>query len=425
MPAIADLKHNMRELALKAHAVVLDEKMTGAEKREALDKYDPEIKALSEEIKNAEYLAEQGKSLSAIINGGANDTTPEPDKAPPSIKGLGEQFTESEGFQKALKAVGSRVDTGPIELKGLMSTTGLKMLTEASLKATLLESGLSSANVIAPDYQPGILPILFERPVVADLMPNSTTNSNTVRYAVESTATNAAAPTAEGAAKPASTLNFNVVDEPIRKIATTIKNSDEILQDIPQMQSYVGGRLVLFVRLDEEAEIIGGDGTGVHLVGLLNRSGLTAAQAKSTDSVAIAVHKEITKIRVASFLEPDGIVLHPNDWEGALLEQDANGQFYGGGPFSGAYGTPGTPGALAMRTYWGLRVVSTTAMTQNTGLIGAFQLGAEVVRRTGITVEVTNSNEDDFLKNLVAFRAEERLGLKVYRPSAFGTVTGI
>jgi HK97 family phage major capsid protein len=421
MPAIADLKENMRDLAIKAHEVVLDEKMTGAEKREALDKYDPEIKALAEQIKDAEYLMEQDKSLSAIINGGGEDKTPDPAK-PVRVKGFGEQFTDSEGFQKAMKAVGSKIDTGPIALDGLMSTAGLRA---QFMNATLTESGLTSGSVIAPDYQPGILPILFERPVVADLMMNTTTTSNTVRYAKESVATNAAAPTAEGAAKPASTLNFTVVDEPIRKIATTIKNSDEILQDIPQMQSYVGGRLVLFVRLDEEAELLGGDGTGVHLVGFLNRSGKTAAQAKGTDTIAIAVHKEITKIRVGSFLEPDGIVFHPNDWEQASLETDANGQFYGGGPFSGAYGTPGTPGALQTRPYWGLRPVSTTAMTENTALLGAFQLGAEVVRRTGITVEVTNSNEDDFLNNLVAFRAEERVGLKVYRPAAFGTVTGI
>jgi len=52
MPALADLKHDMRDLALKAHSLVEDEKLTAVEKREALDKYDTDIKSLSEKIKD-------------------------------------------------------------------------------------------------------------------------------------------------------------------------------------------------------------------------------------------------------------------------------------------------------------------------------------------------------------------------------------
>jgi HK97 family phage major capsid protein len=70
-------------------------------------------------------------------------------------------------------------------------------------------------------------------------------------------------------------------------------------------------------------------------------------------------------------------------------------------------------------------VVVTPAIAQGTALVGAFQLSAQVYRREGIRVEATNSNEDDFLKNLIAIRVEERLGLAVYRPAGFGTVTGL
>jgi hypothetical protein len=37
-------------------------------------------------------------------------------------------------------------------------------------------------------------------------------------------------------------------------------------------------------------------------------------------------------------------------------------------------------------------------------------------------VEITNANENDFLTNLLAVRAEERLGLAVYRPTGFTEV---
>jgi HK97 family phage major capsid protein len=69
--------------------------------------------------------------------------------------------------------------------------------------------------------------------------------------------------------------------------------------------------------------------------------------------------------------------------------------------------------------------VVTTAISAGTALVGAFQIGAQIFRRQGISVDMTNSNEDDFRKNLVAIRAEERLALAVYRPLAFCTVTGI
>lgn len=60
----------------------------------------------------------------------------------------------------------------------------------------------------------------------------------------------------------------------------------------------------------------------------------------------------------------------------------------------------------------------TTAVGAGTALIGTSS-AAQVWRKGGLTVEATNSNEDDFLKNLVTIRAEERLGLAVYRPVAF------
>ena len=56
-------------------------------------------------------------------------------------------------------------------------------------------------------------------------------------------------------------------------------------------------------------------------------------------------------------------------------------------------------------------------------LVGAFQQGASVIRRKGLTVEVANQNEDDFVYNRIAIRIEERLALAVRYPKAFCKVT--
>jgi HK97 family phage major capsid protein len=402
------LKNEYRTLAMKAHEVVTDSDLTAAEKRERYEAMDADLKALSDRIKDAEWLDERASHLSNILG---PDPAAETPAAAPQTPGSFANVVDSDVFRQQVERfkVDRRINTGPIEIKNATLTTG----------------GLADPNVIEPARRPGVLPILFERLTVADLMPNSTTTSNTFRSVVETTATNAASTVSEGGTKPEGAFDFDIVDEPVRKIAVIQKVADEALEDLSWLQSYLNGRLSLFVRIREEQQLLTGNGTAPDLRGLLNRSGLTAAQAKGADSVAVAVHKEITKVRVASFLDPDAIVIHPNDWEAASLEVDSNGQFFGNGPFTGPYGN-GQPGTGTYAgTYWGLRAVVTTAITENTILLGAFATAAEVVRRSGLVVDMTNSDQDDFIKNLMTVRAEERLALAVYRPAAFGTVTGV
>lgn len=397
------LKHNIAKLAMDMHAVVTDSDLTVAERQEKYDAMDVDLKKYQQEYADSVWLEEKDKSLTSLMGADPGAAVETDHQAP---AGSFADAINTDVFKAAADRfkIDRRINTGPMEIRNATVTTG----------------GLASPDVITPTRRPGVLPILFERLTVADLMPNSTMTGNTFRSVVETVATNAASTVAEEGVKPEGAFDFDVVDEPARKIAVVQKVADEALEDLVWLRSYLDGRLTLFVRIREEQQLLTGAGTGVDLDGLLNRS-LTAAQALGGDTIAIAVHKEITKVRVASFLDPDGIVFHPNDWQAARLEQDANDQFYGGGPFTGPYGVNGIAGS----TYWGLRTVVTQAMTENTILLGAFATAAEVIRRSGLTVDMTNSDQDDFIKNLVTLRAEERLALAVYRPSAFGTVTGV
>jgi len=58
-------------------------------------------------------------------------------------------------------------------------------------------------------------------------------------------------------------------------------------------------------------------------------------------------------------------------------------------------------------------------MTVDKFLTGAFKMGAQIFDREDANVEVSTEDSDNFRKNLVTIRAEERLGLAVYRPEAF------
>jgi len=66
-------------------------------------------------------------------------------------------------------------------------------------------------------------------------------------------------------------------------------------------------------------------------------------------------------------------------------------------------------------------VVATQAITQNSFLTGAFQLGAQIYDRADAEIIVSTENADDFEKGLVTIRAEERLAFAIYRDEAFVT----
>ena len=51
--------------------------------------------------------------------------------------------------------------------------------------------------------------------------------------------------------------------------------------------------------------------------------------------------------------------------------------------------------------------------------VGAFKACGSVVNKGGVKVEATNTDQDDFVKNRMTIRAEERLALAVRRPAGF------
>ena len=123
-----------------------------------------------------------------------------------------------------------------------------------------------------------------------------------------------------------------------------------------------------------------------------------------------------------SGFRPDALLINPDDLYNIMIRKDTNGQYYGGGFVTGAYGN----GAVAEEpSIWGLKVVPSGSVTQGTCFIGAFKAGGSIVRNNeGLRVEFANQNEDDFIKNMITVRIEERLVLAVRRPACFVKITG-
>jgi HK97 family phage major capsid protein len=383
---------------------------------------------------NPEELAEVDellfKSAQARQSEGVRPTDPtapvlNDPQAQPWARGIdpGTQFIQSDGY----KAISNP------ETRGQKWSTGAIPVGALHTKGTLLEgagapgTGTGGGLIPVPDVIPGVVEkILASTPSVADLFSTRLVQTNTVRYIVEGTATSGAAGVAEGGAKPESTLALSTTDEPVKKIATSLVTSDEMIEDAQAAQGYINGRLSYFVKLEDERQILRGGGTN-ELVGVVGRSGVNVYSRGTVDNNAVCLAKVIANTRGSSFVEPDAIVMSPANWLSTRLLQDDNGQFYGSGPFGNSFGqTAGAVDAgLFGQTLWGKPVILSDYIGAGTALVGNFGQAAQLARRTGITIEASNSHLGLFLSNEVAIRAEERLALCVFRPGAFTTVSGL
>lgn len=334
------------------------------------------------------------------------------------IKSIGEQFVESKGYQRIKDP----------DQRGQSFTSGAVEM-DFGTKGTLLEGpggGGAALGNLVPGVIPGVVDKLFQRLTVADLLLSGQTNTPQLIYAVEGTATSGAAGVAEAGAKPESTLGLTSTTESVKKIATILNISDEMLEDAAQVQSYINGRLSLFIRIEEERQLLRGAGTN-ELQGIMNGRGINIyAGGTAVGNRAVQLFKALNGQRGSSLLEPDWIVINPTDWETIRLLTDTAGQYFGGGPFQGPYGNGRNFEASnivsgADEFIWNKPVIVTGALGAGTALIGT-RLGAQVFRKSGISVEATNSHGTNFASDLVTIRAEERLGLAVYRPSAFTDV---
>jgi HK97 family phage major capsid protein len=284
-----------------------------------------------------------------------------------------------------------------------------------------LKAEIGSTNVgglIQPDVRGLVAPIM--RPLrLLDLLPIGTTDSNSIEYVQETTLPlTTAAETVEGAAKPEAAYAFADATAPIRTIAHWKKVRKQTLADAAGLQTLMDTTLRYGVRRRLENQVLGGDGVGENIRGIINTSGIGTVAKAVGESAADALHHGIVAIQLAD-QEPGFVALHPTDWEQIRLSRDDSGAAAGTGGY--LFGAPSQQGAS---TLWGLPVVVSPAMPVNTGLVGDAQ-AALVAIRSGVEVLVSDSDQDDFIKNRVTLLAEMRAGLLVWRPSGFFTTTGI
>ena len=250
-----------------------------------------------------------------------------------------------------------------------------------------------------------------QRLTVRDLLAPGDTESNAVAYLRELLFTNNAAPVAENTTKPYSEITFEEVLSGVKTVAHLMKIAKQTLDDLPQLRSIINGRLLNGLKRVEDTQLLFGSGVGNNLHGIYTQATAFAnPSTKTTPSNSLDVMRLAMLQVTLAELSATGHVMHDIDWTDIELIKDANTKGY---LFSNPFGT------LEARL-WGLPV----AQTNQAGMLGNFLTGsfadaAQIFDREDANVVISTENADDFEKNMVSVRAEERLALAVYRPQAF------
>ncbi|QGY29070.1 phage major capsid protein [Pantoea cypripedii] len=264
-------------------------------------------------------------------------------------------------------------------------------------------------QIVPPTRLPGIDQTPKQRLFIRDLIAPGRTQSNTIYYVKQTGFTNNASVVPENTTKPYSEIAFAEETTPVRTIAHMFKASKQILDDFAQLQSTVEAEMNYGLKYVEEQEILFGDGTGAHLKGIIPQAtAFNPAFAVEKQSGIDVLRLAMLQAQLARF-PASGHVLHFTDWARIELTKDELGRYI-----------LANPAQLTTPTLWGLPVVATEA-AQFLGkfLTGAFNSGAQLFDREDANVVISTENADDFEKNMISIRCEERLALAVYRPEAF------
>jgi HK97 family phage major capsid protein len=284
-------------------------------------------------------------------------------------------------------------------------------------------------NLFAPPQRVPDISAIYQPLRIRSLLRVTPATSNLVEFVREdaSTTINNAAPQGAGSspfvrenvAKAESQINFVLVSLPVETIAHWIPCSRQALSDSQSLSNFLNSRMIFFLQLVEEQQLLTGSGTGGNLLGLLTTAtpfdtSTTVAGDTKLDTLARAIEQV-----QASGFSPNAVVLHPKDWNDIRLIKTTGTALNGSYVFS----PPSEPTPPAV---WNIPVVLSVKMPVSKFLILDGQNACELFDREQATVEISYEHADFFIKNMAAILVEERIVLATYQPDGMraGTFSG-
>lgn len=307
---------------------------------------------------------------------------------------------EAKGDSWGKQFVGAALYKGAIESGGMRARVEIK------------NTVVGAAATVAPDRQAAIVPGAFPALTVESLYASVPTSSNAIEFTREASFVNNAAETAEGAVKPETDITFSLVNMPVSTVAHWIKISRQLASDAPALAAYIDTRMRFGVQRRVESQLISGNATAPNLSGLMRSGNFTphgylSGALGSTLARVVLIRRVIADLFNAGYTA-SAILLNAADWaqiEIELLTSVSNGVRV-------SYDMAGNP------MLFGVRVVQSVGMAADTFAVGDFRQHGTIYNREDVTVAMSESDSDNFTRNLITLRAERRLALTSEVPAA-------
>jgi HK97 family phage major capsid protein len=272
-------------------------------------------------------------------------------------------------------------------------------------------------NAIGNTYserRPALVEGAFRAFTIEEQLTSIPTSAPSIDWIRENVFTNNAAETAEGVQKPQSSITFATGTMPVSTVAHWIKITRQLAMDNAALAAYINRRMIYGVNLRVENQLLSGNGTAPNINGLLNTGNFTAAgwanasliAAGTTNTRFNVIGKMMGDAESADY-PADTVILNTGDFWTMRLMMDTQGRYL-----------LGDPGSTAVPQLFGRKVIVSNAMPAGKVWVGNLAQAATLHVREGITVEMSDSDENNFQLNLVSVRAERRLALTVEKPAA-------
>ncbi|MGH2622038.1 MAG: phage major capsid protein [Sphingobacterium sp.] len=387
------------------------------EVKSALDALENNVKSLVGA--KAEEAAEQVKALKAELEAAKTEGTKLDEKFQKQFDELATSLTNAQTKRSHVKtnfadAFGDMIDENAESLSSYAGTKGKKtrMSTSTEIKAvgdmSFGNFGVGAYEAATTEVRSGLITSPFAPIWLRGILPQSSTSSAAIQYL------RASSPTGEGAAgvwdetavplvdKPEVDFDFELVTETVDWIAGYTRIHRSMLDDVDFLRSYIPNQLIygdrgLFVA--ENALIYSALSTAA-----------TAYDGTATVPVERVLDAAFGQL-VDSYMYPTHILMNNRDFLNLIRFNKAGGSL--------EYDLPGNSITQVGGQYYldGVPVFAVPSVPAGEFLV-LDNRHTQFVSRMAPEIQWSDEDRDNFVKNLVTVRAEERAAVLILNEAA-------
>lgn len=294
--------------------------------------------------------------------------------------------------------------------------SGMKNAFEMKAAATMTFSQSTTGTVVDRQYLPGIFGDVRRRQRIRSFIPQGTMSGDALQYVVQSGGEGGANNVDEGGSKPLTDKDIELKTAPARKIAHHIRVSEELLNDLQGLATFLTtqGTEDVYEKEDQQLLFGTGSGTPTQLEGLTVGSGLLTSASTGLSGVTNAQEVDAViaamEALAANEYMCDTILMNPADLYKIQVLKGSDSDYLRRVNFT-------TDGRLVIN---GIPVGVSTAVTPGNFLAAEMSRAAIMFQRDGLSVRFYDQDQNNAILNLVTVVIEERIALaKPYQDAIF------